>query len=106
MQQELIGQESAEQIAEWKELFGSNNVFGIKNNGNKIAYFRKPTIDDLNVATSQMDADTPMSFTKDLMTECFLGGSEDLVEVQDDFMGASKSFTKKIEGTKSELVEL
>lgn len=102
---QLQGQLSQEEIAKLKTEHPTG-VVGIKTATGKIAYFRKPNWDDLNIAASELSADTPMDYTRDLMVNCFVGGCEDLIKLQDDILGASKVFAKVIDGTKAELVEL
>ena len=103
MAKELIGQLAEAAI---KELKASNSgIFAIEVSGH-IAYFREPELSDMNFAASQVDADTPLDFNKILMAETLIGGSQQVIDEKSLFLGASKQFTKKIEGDKAKLVQL
>lgn len=101
----LIGQLSSEDVQELKRKH-PEGIVGIKTVTGKIAYFRKPTWEDLNIAASQSSPDMPLDYTKQLLIDCFIGGCEDLITVQADYQGAIQSFNKVLDGTKTELVEL
>lgn len=102
--QELKGQLSPDEVSKLKKEHPG--AFAIASESGKIAYFRKPTWDDLNIASAQVSADTPLDYTKELMQECFVAGCNDIVNDQDEILGAARVFNKKIEGVKCSLVEL
>ena len=98
----LIGQATKEQIAEWKTQY--ERVFTITTGGH-IAYLRKPGRTDVSYATTVGQKDA-IKFNETVYKNCFIGGSEEILEKDELFFGASAVLDKMIEVADAELGEL
>jgi hypothetical protein len=102
MKKELKGQASAEQIAEWKNRYP--NVFTITVDGH-IGYLKSPDRKILSYVSSVWSKD-PIKFNEILLTNCWLGGSEEIKTNDELFLGASSKLSEMIQVKDAELVKL
>lgn len=103
MEQELIGQASPEQIAEWKKEYGS--VYLIKVDDH-VLYLKKPNRATLTYATNLLKEEGVIDYAEAIIDGCTIGGS-DIFEKNDEyFLSAMQQIEKLIEVKKSELVKL
>lgn len=100
----LIGQATQEQIAAWKKE-NAKGIYAVEVGGH-IGYFRNPTRQDVNIAASQLDADNPIDYFEIIMKDTKIGGSDQLIENDQLYLGALNQIRKKIEGEKAKLVNL
>ena len=98
----LIGQATADQIAEWKSK--NNEVFAITVDGH-IAYLKQPDRKTIAYASS-VGAKDPIKFNEILLNNCWLGGSESIKTDDSLFLGASGKLAELIEVKEAELVKL
>jgi len=97
----LTGQATDEQIKAWKEKHG--NVFFTKAEGN-IAYFRKPTRQELGYAmTMQND---PLKMSESLLKSCYIFGSDVFTTDTEFMLGAAELMERLISVKKVELGKL
>lgn len=101
--EELKGQLSASEVTELKKIHG--NLYAIQVGGH-IAYFRSPTRNDVNASAALLDPDTPLEYFSQIMKDCKVGGSDDVLIIDELFLGAMKEFKPLIEGAKATLVKL
>lgn len=101
----LIGLLTPEGITKLKADHSPLKIFGIEVGGH-IGYFREPDLDDLNIAASEADSDTPLEFNRIVMRECFVDGSDAVINDNRLYLSASKIMSKRIDGEKAKLVEL
>lgn len=74
--------------------------------GGHVAYFRNPTRQDINIAASQLDADNPIDYFENIMRETFVGGSQEVIDEDELYLGALNKVRTKIDGKKAVLVNL
>ena len=98
----LIGTATPEQIAEWKE--NHSNIFAVKVGGH-IAYLKTPDRKTLSFA-SNIGTKDPIKFNETLLTNCWLGGSEQIKKDDDLFLGVSGKLAELIEVKEAELEKL
>lgn len=101
-EKELIGKATPEQIEEWKKKYGT--VHAVVVDGH-IGYLKKPDRKVLGYASS-VGAKDPIKFNELLLTNCWLGGSEDIKTDDEMFLGASSVLATLIEVKEAELVKL
>lgn len=98
----LTGEITPAEIQALKDEHGEiNGVIA----GGHIAYFRRVTRADVNIATSQIDRDTAMDFNYYVMRECKVAGSDEVLENDQKYLSAQSIFKGLIEGEKAELVK-
>lgn len=102
--QALIGQLSPEQVNDLKKKY-PQGIYAISVGGH-IAYFRNPSRQDINIASSQMDLENPMDYYELLMNETYLEGSKAIIEDDKLYLGSIQIVKKKSDGDKAELVNL
>jgi hypothetical protein len=95
------GQASEEEISKWKKQFGE--IFAAKVEG-YIAYFKKP--DRGQLAYAIMLDDNPVKQTEYMLKECFIGGSEVIIQETDYLLGAMKIVDKLMEVKMMEVEKL
>jgi hypothetical protein len=100
--EELIGQATPEQVAEWKKKHGK--LWAIIVDGH-ICYLRKPDRKILGYA-SVAGKDNPLKFNEVILNSCFVGGSEAVKNEDDLFLGASSKLVELIQVKEAELVNL
>ena len=98
---ELKGQATAEQIAEWKKKYGE--VSGIIIDGH-ICYLRKVDRKTLSYA-STAGAKDPLKFNEIILDNCWLGGSEEIKTNDTLFLSAGAKLAEFIEIKEAELVK-
>lgn len=74
MVDELKGQASPEQIAEWKEKHGEVNMLTLEGH---VAYLKNPDRKTLSYAMASMIRN-PMQAQEHMLNGCWLGGSEEI----------------------------
>lgn len=100
----LTGQATQDEINAWKKE-NPKGIYGVEVGGH-IGYFRNPTRQDVNIAASQLDADNPIDYFEIIMRETKIGGSDQLIENDQFYLGALNQVRRKIEGEKAKLVNL
>ncbi len=100
----LTGQAPAEQIAEWKARF-KYGIYAVEVDGH-IAYFKNPGRDEINYAMSKADSDRVLAVFEELANVTFIGGSRDVLEDDQKFIGASQELRVKLDGKRAKLVNL
>ena len=101
---QLIGQVSENQIAEWKQKH-KYGIYAIEVDGH-IGYFKNPGRQELNCAMRKADKDRALDMYEELASITFLGGSEELLKDDQMFIGVSQEMKVKLEGKKAKLVNL
>jgi hypothetical protein len=100
----LTGQASPEQIAEWKEKH-KYGIYALEVAGH-VGYFKNPGRNELNYAMSKVDSDRVLSVFEELANVTFIGGSKEVLEDDQMFIGISQELRVKLEGKKAKLVNL
>lgn len=101
---ELIGQVSDTQIAEWKSK-NKYGIYSVEVNGH-IGYFKNPGRNELNCAMSKADKDKALDIFEELANVTFIGGSDELLKDDQMFIGVSQELKVKLDGKKATLVNL
>jgi len=101
---QLIGQQSAEQIQQWKQQ-NKQGIYSIEADGH-IAYFKNPNRHEMNCTMSKASLDAALDMYEELAKLTFLGGSEDLLNDDQMFFGLVQQIKVKLEGKKATLVNL
>ena len=91
MDKKLIGEETATQIAKWKDEFGK--VFNYKVDG-RIAYF-KPVHRTLYAAAATKVSTSPAKFTETIIEGIWLGG-DDSIKLQDQYYFGLIDFVEEL----------
>lgn len=91
------------QIDAWKAQHGE--IFSVDFTDGKIAYLKKPTRKILKAAMAKMQTD-PMSFAERILTDCWLGGDDEVKTNDDYFFGAAEQLEGLMEVKKAELKKL
>ncbi len=99
----LKGQISEAEVKELKEKH--KELYAISGGGH-IAYFRKPNRNDVNIAASTLDTDTPLSYFESIMQECMVAGSNEILDNDSLFLSAMNEFKPLVEGQKTVLAKL
>jgi hypothetical protein len=100
-EQELKGQATADQIAEWKKQHGQ--VSGIIVDGH-ICYLKPVSRKTLSYASSTASKD-PLKFNEIILDNCWLGGSEEIKTNDTLFISVSVRLAELIEMKEAELVK-
>lgn len=100
----FIGQASPEDIAKWKKE-NPLGIYQILSDGH-VGYFKNPSIDDANCATSKASTEAAYDMFKELGNITFLGGSREVLENDTKFLRTSTLLKKKLEGAEAELLDL
>jgi hypothetical protein len=100
----LIGQVTNEVIAEWKAKY-KYGIYALEVDGH-IGYFKNPDRNELNFAMSRIDSDKVLNVFEELANVTFIGGSREILEDDQMFIGISQELKIKLEGKKAKLVNL
>ncbi len=104
----IIGQASAEQIAQWKDKYGDIFAFKVEDTDDTthICYLRTPNRKDLSAATFA-GKDSPIKFNEVILRQCWLdGGSLAIRENDRMFLAVSGKIAEIIEIGEAELEKL
>lgn len=100
----LIGEATAEQIAEWKSKYPLG-IYGLKS-GDAVGYFQNPSLDHANCATAKADKQAAYDMYKELGELTFIGGCRSVLESPTKFLGIADHLKRKMDGEKAELLDL
>lgn len=103
-EQQLMGQQTDEQIACWKQQY-KQGIYAIAVDGN-IGYFKNPNRQEMNCAMSKASTEAALDMYEELARLTFIGGSEDVINNDQMFFGLVQQIKVKIEGKKATLVNL
>ncbi len=98
----LSGQATPEQIEAWKETHGDIYAITVED---KIGYLKKVDRKTLSFASSIGTKD-PMKFNEIILTNCWLGGDEELKTNDDYFLAVSGKLSELIVVKEAELAKL
>ena len=101
---ELKGQATEAQIAEWKSKY-KYGIYAIEVCGH-IAYFKNPGRNELNCAMSKADRDRALDIFEELANVTFIGGSDEVLSDDQMFIGVSQELKVKLDGKKATLENL
>lgn len=101
---ELTGQATDAQIAEWKAKY-KYGIYAVEVDGH-VGYFKNPGRNELNCAMSKADRDRALDIFEELANVTFIGGSEELLRDDQMFIGLSQELKTKLDGKKAKLVNL
>jgi len=104
METQLKGQATAEQVTKWKSEY-TNGIYSVVIDDH-VAYFKKPTRHDMNCAMSKANKDAALDLFEELANLTFIGGSADVIEVDELFFGLVDQLKTVIEGKKARMVNL
>lgn len=104
VENQLIGQVTAEQIDEWKRKHPLG-VYGVAAGGH-VGYFKMPGFDEINFSYSRFEAEKVLALWQAFAESTWLGGSEELLKNPTLFSGAKYVLQKKVDGIKAELLDL
>ncbi len=103
----IIGQATAEQIAEWKKQHG--DVFALKAEDAEgkphVCYLRTPKRRDLSAASVAGKVD-PLKFNETILRQCWLGGDEAIRTDDRMFLSVSGKIPDILEVAEAELEKL
>ncbi|HAO15382.1 MAG TPA: hypothetical protein DDE71_07460 [Tenacibaculum sp.] len=91
-----------ETIANWKKEHGK--VFELSTKG-ATAYIRKPDFNEVDYATS-VSIKSPLSFPKEIINQCWLGGDEVIKNDVGHVMGLASSIDKIVQTVEVEVKEV
>ena len=100
----MTGQATDVQIKEWKAKY-KYGIYAIEVDGH-IGYFKNPGRNELNCAMSKADRDKALALFEELANITFIGGSEELLNDDQMFIGVSQELKVKLDGKKAKLVNL
>lgn len=100
----LIGQATAEQIAEWKAKHPLG-IYAIVVGGH-VAYFKNPNRHEVNCAMAKADKDKALALFEELCSVTFIGGSEETLKNDSMFLGLCQEIKVKLDGQQAALVNL
>lgn len=100
----LTGQATDIQIKEWKLKY-KYGIYAVEVDGH-IGYFKNPGRNELNCAMSKADRDKALNIFEELANLTFIGGSKELLEDDQMFIGLSQELKVKLDGKKAKLVNL
>ncbi len=100
----LIGQATAEQIAEWK-VKHTTGIYAVVVDGH-IGYFKNPNRHEVNCAMAKADKDKALALFEELCNVTFIGGSDKLLTDDTLFLGVCQEVKVKLDGKKAVLVNL
>ena len=102
--QVLKGQATDSQVAEWKARY-KYGVYALHAEGH-IGYFKNPDRNEINFAMSKADNDKVLNVYEGLASVTFIGGSRELLEDDQLFIGICQELKVKLEGKRAKLVNL
>lgn len=91
------------QIEEWKAAHGE--IFKLEGEGGKEAFLKKPNRKILKAAMAKMQTD-PLSFVERILTDCWLGGDEEMKTDDSYFFGCAEQLEGLMEHKRVELKKL
>ncbi len=91
------------QIDAWKQEHGE--IFKLEFEDGKEGFLKKPSRKILKAAMAKMQTD-PLSFVERILTDCWLGGDEQVRTDDDYFFGAAEQLEGLMETKKAELKKL
>jgi hypothetical protein len=100
----LNGQATDAQIAEWKAKY-KYGIYALEVDGH-IGYFKNPDRNEFNFAMSKAESDKVLSVFEELANVTFIGGSKELLENDQMFIGISQELKIKMDGKRATLVNL
>jgi len=100
----LSGQATDAQIAEWKAKY-KYGIYAVEVEGH-VGYFKNPGRNELNCAMSKADRDKALNIFEELASITFIGGSKEILEDDQMFIGVSQELKIKLDGKKAKLVNL
>lgn len=100
----LTGQASDTQIKEWKAKY-KYGIYAVEVDGH-VGYFKNPDRNELNCAMSKADRDKALNIFEELANLTFIGGSKQLLEDDQMFIGLSQELKVKLDGKRAKLVNL
>lgn len=100
----LVGEATPEEIQSWKAKF-PDGIFLIESNGH-VAYFKNPDRDIVNCAMSKNDWETPLEMYSELGNLTYIGGSREVLDNDQMFLGAAIVLKPKLNGKVATLVNL
>ncbi len=101
---DLRGQVTKEQIAEWKTRY-KYGIYAVEVDGH-IAYFKNPGRNELNCAMRKADREKVLDVFEELASITFIGGSTDVLQDDQMFIGVCQELKVKLDGKKARLVNL
>lgn len=104
MENQLIGQATPEQIAEWKDKHKSG-IYGIEVDGH-IAYFKKPNRHEMNCTLNKAEKNRALDIFEELASLTFIGGSDEVLKNDELFFGAVQELKVIMDGKKARMVNL
>lgn len=104
MEQQLVGQQTDEQIQAWKQQY-KQGIYAIEID-NHIGYFKNPNRHEMNCTLSKASSDAALDMYEELARLTFLGGSEDVLNDDQKFFGLVQQVRTKMDGKKAKLVNL
>ena len=104
MENKLNGQASDTQIAEWKAKY-KYGIYALEVDGH-IGYFKNPDRNEVNFAMSKSDNDKLLNVFEGLASVTFIGGSTELLDDDQLFIGVCHELKTKLEGKRAKLVNL
>jgi len=100
----LKGQATDAQIAEWKTKH-KYGIYSIEVDQH-VGYFKNPGRTELNCAMSKADKDKALALFEELANLTFIGGSDELLNDDQMFIGVCQELKVKLDGKKARLVNL
>jgi len=104
MEQQLTGQQTAEQIQTWKNQY-KQGIYAIEVDDH-IGYFKNPNRHEMNCALSKASSGAALDMYEELARLTFIGGSEDVLNDDQKFFGLVQQVRTKMDGKKAKLVNL
>lgn len=95
--EKLIGEATAEQLAEWKKKYGSGKIFTVDGH---ICYMRRPSRVEVAAANAITNGIKSNEF---LMNTCWLGGSEEIKKNDQLFYAVSGKLRELITEKEAEI---
>ncbi len=100
----LQGQATDAQITEWKTKH-KYGIYALEADG-YIGYFKNPDRNEINFAMSKADNDKVLNVYESLASVTFIGGSKELLDDDQLFIGICQELKVKLEGKRAKLVNL
>ena len=100
----LIGQATDDKVKDWK-VKHKYGIYAVTIDGH-IAYFKNPNRQEINCALSKADKENALAVFEMLASVTFLGGSDELLNDDQMFVGLSSEIKVKLDGKKASLVNL
>ena len=104
MQEQLIGQQTDDQVQNWKQQY-KQGIYGIEVDGH-IGYFKNPGRHEMNCAMSKASSEAALDMYEELARLTFIGGSEEVINDDQKFFGLVQQVRSKMDGKKAKLVNL